>query len=55
MDVWDLVTLPTGKRAIENKWVYSFMGSAKKSKGGITKEHITPTREMNACLVARGD
>lgn len=55
MDAWDLVTLPPGKRAIDNKWVYSFTGGAKKSKIGTTKEHLTPTRQMKARLVARGD
>ena len=52
MDAWTLVDLPPGKRAIDNKWVYSY-------KGGAKKVHPNPdntsTPREKARLVARGD
>ena len=51
MGTWELVELPPGKRAIDNKWVYSFTGGAKKSK----LEQEPDVARMKARLVARGD
>jgi len=46
-NTWDLVTLPEGRKAFPNKWVYSYVTGPKLAD---TEEVMEKTR-----LVARGD